>query len=630
MASPLEILKKYWKYNEFRTLQAEIINSVLNGNDTLALLPTGGGKSVCFQVPGLILDGVIIVITPLIALMKDQVSQLKERGILAAAIYSGMHKSDIDRTLDNFVLGDYKFLYVSPERLLTELMIERTKRMKVGLLVVDEAHCISKWGHDFRPSYLKINDFREFCKNAPIIALTATATHITQKDIVQELHFKRPKIFKKSFKRDNLAIKTFQSVSKNLALAELLQKTKGSCIVYAKTRKETQEISQFLNRTGISVDYYHAGFTNELRFKKQDAWIQNKTRVMVSTNAFGMGIDKGDVRSVFHTHVPESMEAYYQEIGRAGRDGKPSIVYLIYNQLDIERLKVNLEQAYPANHDLAKVYQSLCNSHKLAMGSVPEEPFEFDAYHFNSTFGLKSIPTFYAMKMLESQGIIELNDAYQSPSKFQFTVSSNELFDLQSKNAALENFTKTLLRIYGGELFTNALMISESEIGKVLKLSRLQVEKLLRRLQERNIGSYFQQSGKPTINFFGKRFDAEKLPLNHEAIRIKKKRDEEAINAMIDYVTKVKRCRMAQLQDYFGEENPEDCGVCDYCLHKAKEELKVKEILKKGRELEPKFPLMISHINFDESTSASLEEVIHYFIDSKKWLLKDGELQLAR
>jgi ATP-dependent DNA helicase RecQ len=303
--------------------------------------------------------------------------------------------------LDNFVLGDYKFLYVSPERLLTELMIERTKRMKVSLLVVDEAHCISKWGHDFRPSYLKINEFRSHCKKASMIALTATATNFTQKDILEQLHFKKSKTFKKSFKRDCLAIKVFQSVSKNPALAELLRKTDGSCIVYAKTRKETQEISQFLNRSGISADYYHAGLTNELRFKKQDAWIQNKTRVMVSTNAFGMGIDKADVRAVYHTHIPESMEAYYQEIGRAGRDGNSSAAYLIYNQLDIERLRTNMEQAYPSYEALAKVYQSLCNSYKLAIGSVPEEVFEFDAYYFNSTFGLKSIPTFFAIKMLE-------------------------------------------------------------------------------------------------------------------------------------------------------------------------------------------------------------------------------------
>ncbi|MFT7421761.1 MAG: ATP-dependent DNA helicase RecQ, partial [Arcticibacterium sp.] len=335
-------------------------------------------------------------------------------------------------------------------------------------------------------------------------------------------------------------------------------------------------------------------------------------------------------RAVYHTHIPESMEAYYQEIGRAGRDGNSSAAYLIYNQLDIERLRTNMEQAYPSYEALAKVYQSLCNSYKLAIGSVPEEVFEFDAYYFNSTFGLKSIPTFFAIKMLENQEIIALNDAYQSPSKFQFTVSNEELFDLQSKNEALENFTKTLLRIYGGELFTNTLMISESEIGKVLKLSRLQVEKLLRRLEQRNIGSYFQQSGKPTINFLGSRYDADKLPLDRQGIRVKKKRDEEAVHAMINYVSTVKSCRMAQLQDYFGEENPDNCGLCDYCIHKAVQDLKVKAIVKFGKKLEDSLPIMISEINFQETTSQNMEEVIHYFVDTKRWVLKEGFIELAK
>ncbi|MCL4136711.1 UNVERIFIED_CONTAM: hypothetical protein GTU68_019443, partial [Idotea baltica] len=320
MTSPKEILQKYWQYDSFRPLQLEIISSVLAAKDTLALMPTGGGKSLCFQVPGLILEGVTIVITPLIALMKDQVSQLKNRGIRAAAIFSGMHKSDIDRTLDNFVLGDYKFLYVSPERLLTEMMIERTKRMKVSLLVIDEAHCISKWGHDFRPAYLKINAFKDYCPKASVIALTATATKETQEDILKQLQLKRPEVFKMSFKRSNLAIYSSESNSKNLELADLIRKVPGSSIVYCKTRKDTQEVAHFLKNCGISADFYHAGLSNELRFKKQEEWIQNKTQVIVSTNAFGMGIDKSDVRTVFHLHIPENMESYYQEIGRAGRD----------------------------------------------------------------------------------------------------------------------------------------------------------------------------------------------------------------------------------------------------------------------------------------------------------------------
>lgn len=626
MSKPLEILEKYWSYQSFHPLQEEIVNSVLSKNDTLALLPTGGGKSICFQIPGLILEGVTIVITPLIALMKDQVSQLRDRGILAASIYSGMHQSDIDRTLDNFVLGDYKFLYVSPERLLTELMIERTKRMKVSLLVVDEAHCISKWGHDFRPSYLRINEFREFCPNAPVIALTATATKITQKDILKQLQLKKPQIFKKSFKRENLAIHCFESSNKNLDLAQHLKRSNGTAIVYAKTRRETQELSEFLKKCGLSTDFYHAGLTTDLRFQKQDEWVSNKTTIMVCTNAFGMGIDKADVRNVYHVHIPENIESYYQEIGRAGRDGKPSGVYLIYNQQDIDRIKTDFEQSYPPLSELSKVYQSLCNMYKLAIGSEPEEAYDFDAYHFNSTFGLKSIPTFYALKMLENQEIIEMNDSYLSPSRFQFTIDSSDLGRLQAKNEALENFTKTLLRIYGGELFNNSMLISETEIGKAMGISKIQVQKLLKRLEKLGIGSYFLQSGKPTISFLGSRFDSEKLPLKHEEIRLKKKNDKEALEHILNFIAKSKRCRMAQLQDYFSEENAEDCGICDNCLRREKEILKQKELEKIGLEIEKKFPITIDTLVSAELNTHKMEEVVHLFVDQGWWKLQEGKL----
>ena len=627
MAVALEILEKYWKYTSFRALQSDIIDSVLNKKDTLALMPTGGGKSICFQVPGLLLEGVTIVVTPLIALMKDQVAQLRERGILAAAIYSGLHKSDIDRILDNFVLGDYKFLYVSPERLLTEMMIERVKRMKVGLLVIDEAHCISKWGHDFRPSYLKINEFKQYCSSAPIIALTATATAFTEKDILKQLELKKPTTFKMSFKRDNLAIRCFESKNKMKELANILTNSTESSIVYTKTRKETQEICEFLRKCGLSADYYHAGLTNELRFKKQDEWVSNKTRIMVSTNAFGMGIDKADVRSVFHLHIPENIESYYQEIGRAGRDGKDSFVYLIHNPLDIERLWVNHEQAFPPIHFLNKIYQSLCNFYQLAIGSKPDEAYEFDAFKFNSTFGLNAIPTYYALKVLENQGIIELNESFQSASKFQFLISSQNLAIQQEKNESLGHFTKTLLRIYGGELFLNSLIISESEIAKAFGTSKLQIEKLLRRLEKLNIGSYFQQTSKPTVNFLGERFDADKLPINHAQIQEKKKRDYDSIKSMVAYVTKSKRCRMAQLQDYFGEDNAIACGKCDICLAENKKQIRLKTIKKIGLELESKLPEELASLLEIELYQIPLEEVIHHFVDSNRWHIIAGMLE---
>jgi len=626
MTTPLEILEKYWHYSTFRPLQSSIIDAVLSKKDTLALMPTGGGKSICFQVPGLIMDGVSIVITPLIALMKDQVVQLKGRGILAAAIYSGMHKSDIDRVLDNFVLGDYKFLYVSPERLLTELMIERVKRMNVSLLVIDEAHCISKWGHDFRPPYLKINEFRKYCPKATVIALTATATAYTQVDMLKHLELKNPKVFKMSFKRDNLAIRSFESSNKIKDLGRLLSQTKESSIVYAKTRKETQEISHFLKKCGLSADYYHAGLSNELRFKKQDEWIANEIQIMVSTNAFGMGIDKSDVRSVFHLHIPENLESYYQEIGRAGRDGKESFVYLIYNELDIEKLWANHEQAFPTFDTLTKTYQSLCNFYQLALGSEPEEVYEFDAFKFNSTFGLNAIPTFYALKMLENQAIIQLNDSFQSPSKFQLLINNKELSLLQDKNEALDNFTKTLLRIYGGELFLNSIIISESEIAKAYGTSKLQIEKLLRRLEKLGIGTYFQQTSKPTLSFLNQRFDAQKLPINHTQIREKKKRDSEAISSIVNYVIKVKRCRMALLQDYFGEENAKNCGSCDWCLSEKMTKKTSIEYEHIGRELEKYFPIMMSELVEQQMDKVSIEKIIHHFVDHKVWLIQNGQL----
>lgn len=626
MLSSLEILNKYWGYPVFRPLQEDIINSALAGKDTLALMPTGGGKSICFQVPGLQLEGVSIVITPLIALMKDQVKQLRERGIRAAAIYSGMHNSDIDRTLDNFVLGDYKFLYVSPERLLTEMMIERTKLMNVQFLVVDEAHCISKWGHDFRPSYLKISEFRQYCPKASVIALTATATEITQKDIVKQLELRDPVVLKMSFKRNNLSIYCKETVTKARAIAEVLQGKKDSAIVYVKTRKQTQETALFLQRSGISADFYHAGLTNELRSARQDSWINNETQVIVSTNAFGMGIDKADVRYVFHLHIPQNMEAYYQEIGRAGRDGKPSEVYLFYNQVDIESLWLQLEQRYPPVEILSKTYQSLCNYYKLAYGSSPFDRFDFDLNDFITVFGLKAIPTHFALKLLEVQGVIELSDSYMAPSSLKFIVSNTELYRWQLKNETLEAFTKTLLRIYGGEVFTDFAMISETEIARAYHSPPSTVIKLLERLHQLKIIHYRKQISKPGIHFLGNRYDAQKLPLNFREIKIKKARDEDSVRLMIDYVQSQRRCRMAQLQDFFGENDAEDCGICDHCKSKAKEKLLSEKIRTIGKKLEAQFPIALTDLENSYKEEVGLEYVLHFFIDRRQWLLSDGKL----
>ena len=625
MARPVEILKKYWGYDEFRPLQEEIIQAVVAGRDTLVLLPTGGGKSICFQVPGLMFEGVTIVISPLIALIKDQVKQLQDRGIKAAALYAGMHKSSIDRILDNFVYGDYKFLYVSPERLLTEMMVVRTRLMKVSLLVVDEAHCVSQWGHDFRPSYLKIREFRENCGNAPMIALTATANAHTQQDLLKQLALKKPAVFAMSFKRTNLHIRCIKHFQKVPALINLLSRRNGSGIIYVKTRKQTREITQALQKEGFSVAGYHAGLSYEERFKLQDQWVSNQIQLMVSTNAFGMGIDKADVRQVYHLHIPANLSAYYQEIGRAGRDGKAAEVIMLYDDADCEKLGEQLALSYPAFEYISKVYQSLCNYFKLPMGTYPEEQMPFDAYHFQSTFGYDAISLHYTLKLLENQEIIRLSEAFSHPSTFLFTVTANELAEWQEKNKALDEFTKTLLRIYGGEVFSNPVMITETEIARATKESTLKVEKLLERLHTLGLGVYQKQSNKPTINFLGQRYSASHLPLDHGFLRQRKGIEKEAMEAILNYTTSQKRCRMAMLQAYFGEQNAENCDKCDTCLQRLKQENLEKDLYAEGQKHIDKLPLPIQKVSqLTCENHLHMEDVVHYYIEHKLWFLQNG------
>ncbi len=565
-----EILKKYWNYDAFRPLQEDIINATLTQKDTLALLPTGGGKSICFQVSALAVEGVCIVVTPLIALMKDQVEQLKRRNIKAVAIYSGMNSYEIDIALDNCIHGQTKFLYVSPERLKTDIFIARAKQMKVCLLAIDEAHCISQWGYDFRPAYLQIAEFRKLIPNTPLIALTASATETVKIDICQKLELKNPVIFQDTFARANLSYSAFYEENKDGRLLKILNNVAGTALVYVRSRKRTKEVSDWLNRNGIRSEFYHAGLATKQRSEKQDAWIRNRVRVVVATNAFGMGIDKPDVRAVVHLDLPESLEAYYQEAGRAGRDGKKSYAVALYTSKDINDLLKAVEQKYPAIDSVQRVYQALANYYKIPVGGGEMEAFNFDIQDFTSTFGLPVSETHYAIKLLENEGLLQLSENYNSPSKIHIVVDNRRLYEIQVKNQQYDNFLKLVLRIYGGELFTQFVTISETAIGQKFYGTEAEVVQILQNLEKLGVLLYEKQRDKPQLTLLTARYDVSLLPLNTLEIKQKQSRDRQQIEAVSNYVRHTMRCRTQLLQSYFGEQTDAICGICDNCLARKK------------------------------------------------------------
>lgn len=569
--TPLNVLKKFWGYDAFRSLQSDIIQSVLDGQDTLALMPTGGGKSICFQVPALCQEGICIVISPLIALMKDQVHNLRSRNIPAAAIYSGMHYKEIDRTFDNCIYGNVKLLYLSPERLVTDLAKERISRMHVNLIAVDEAHCISQWGYDFRPPYLEIATFRELAPKAPILALTATATPEVVDDIQEKLGFKTEHVFQKSFARSNLAYVVLNEEGKLEKLLDILQKVKGSGVVYVRNRRKTKEIAQFLMQKGIPADFYHAGLQPEERSEKQDAWIADKTRIMVSTNAFGMGIDKPDVRVVVHMELPDSLEAYFQEAGRAGRDGKKAYAVLLYNQSDRLSLEKNYELAFPEMDEIRRVYHALGSYYQLAIGGGAGQSFDFDMVVFAKSFQLAPVKTLHALKTLEQAGWLTLTEAVYVPSSLIIKVSKEELYDYQLRHPKLDLIIKAILRSYQGA-FSHFINIRESQLASLLKIATQDVIKALDLLQKDNIIEYFPQTDKPQLIFLHERVDANDLTIDFELYEFRRKRHWERIQKAIAYAENP-ICRSRQLLHYFGEKNDEDCGVCDVCLGRTKAEL---------------------------------------------------------
>ncbi|MFL5731112.1 MAG: ATP-dependent DNA helicase RecQ [Cytophagaceae bacterium] len=566
-----ELLKEYWGHNSFRPLQREIIGSVMDGNDTFALLPTGGGKSVCFQVPALAMDGICIVITPLIALMKDQVEQLKKKGVNAVAIYSGLSKREIDIAFDNCVYGHNKFLYLSPERLLSDLFTERVKKMKVNLVAVDEAHCISQWGYDFRPSYLRISDLRTLLPGIPFIALTASATEKVKTDIVEKLCLDKVRIFQKSFERTNLSYSVIHAEDKEKKMLEILKNVKGTSIVYTRSRKQTSDIAAILKKKGIQADFYHAGLSNEEREKRQTSWIAGELRVIVATNAFGMGIDKSDVRTVIHYALPENPESYYQEAGRAGRDEKKAYAVLLWQENDIRILEEKIAASYPSIDFIRRVYQSLANFFKIAVGSNSLQSFDFDLPEFERVYELPRTETYYALKRLESEGFVQLNESFYSPSAIMMSLSGEELYKFQVAQAAMDPFIKTILRMYGGGIYTNFVTIVENDISRQMQIATSEVIRLLQHLDKLNVLVYAKRKDKPQITFLTPRHDAAKLPLDFKKIEARKRNDQEKVSAVINYVRQKVRCRSVELLEYFGETVNHDCGFCDLCIARKKE-----------------------------------------------------------
>ncbi|TAH19306.1 MAG: RecQ family ATP-dependent DNA helicase [Cytophagales bacterium] len=573
-----QILKQHWGYDRFRPLQEEIIQAVLAQKDVLALLPTGGGKSICFQVPALVKEGICLVISPLIALMKDQVEQLERRGIAAKAIFSGMSQREIDITLDNCIYGKVKFLYVSPERLKTEIFKVRAKKMNICLLAIDEAHCISQWGYDFRPSYLEIATFRQSIPQVPCIALTATATKEVKVDIQEKLLFTQANsaVFQKSFARDNLSYSCLYEEDKEKRLLKILKNVSGPAIVYVQSRKRTKSIADFLVKNKISADFYHAGLSNEERSTRQENWIKNKTRVIVATNAFGMGIDKPDVRSVVHLGLPNSLEAYYQEAGRAGRDETKAYGALLYNHAEISEMEKRTAQIFPQVEVIKNIYQRLANYYKIAVGSGEMTDYDFGMEEFISSFPKTSskdidyLTTFYALQELEKQGFIQLNEAVTKPSRILFLVDNTKLYEFQVANANLDIFIKAILRIYGGEIFTNYTNISESQLAKKLATSVQIVENQLFFLQKSNIIDYSPQKNKPQLTFLTPRYHVPDLPFDLKGYQARQDREKLKIDALIHYIKHQKRCRTQLLLAYFDEQTDKTCGVCDNCLQQKK------------------------------------------------------------
>lgn len=627
------ILRENWGYSSFRPLQEDIIQSVWEGRDTLGLMPTGGGKSLTFQVPVMAMKGICLVVTPLIALMKDQVDNLRERGIKAAAVYSGMSRDDIITTLENCIFGDYKFLYVSPERLSSDIFIAKLQAMDVCLLVVDESHCISQWGYDFRPSYLKIAEIRKLLEGIPLLALTATATREVVDDIQEKLLFKEKNVFRVSFERENLSYVVRTVEDKTNELLHILQSVPGSAIVYVRSRKKTAEVAQSLRKAGISADFFHAGLSHEDKVFRQNAWKMNDCRVMVATNAFGMGIDKPDVRVVVHLDLPNSLEEYYQEAGRAGRDGQRSYAIILYTRADSGKLKKRITDSFPSRDFILRVYEALGNYFQVAVGAGYNNVYDFGLHEFCQPFKLPFLQTHHALKILELSGYIEYTEEIDMRSRIQFLIYRDDIYTLHL-DKDLDVLLHAVLRNYTG-VFSDDVYIDESLLAVKTGKSRSEVCEMLIALSRARYIRYIPQKKTPFIVFTTSREEFPFVAIPRAVYEERKKRFEKRIFSMIDYAEGSDVCRSRILLIYFGEVTAEDCGHCDVCLKKSATGLPNYQFRRIGKELKDflqrqgalRFNKLVDAVaDENENSDKSKEKIIpvlRFLIDSGEIILED-------
>jgi ATP-dependent DNA helicase RecQ len=629
-----EILKQYWGYDSFRDLQEEIITSIGEGKDTLGLMPTGGGKSITFQVPALAQEGICIVITPLIALMKDQVQNLRKREIKALAIYSGMTRQEILTALENCIFGNYKFLYISPERLDTEIFRTKLRSMKVSMITVDESHCISQWGYDFRPAYLKIAEIRELLPEVPVLALTATATPEVVTDIQARLKFREGNVFRMSFERKNLAYIVRKTDNKTKELLYILQRISGSAIIYVRNRRRTKEITELLMNEGITADFYHAGLDNAVKDLRQKRWQSGEVRVMVATNAFGMGIDKPDVRIVLHLDLPDSPEAYFQEAGRAGRDGEKAYAVILYSKSDKTTLHKRVVDTFPDKEYILNVYEHLQYYYQMAMGDGFQCIREFNLEEFCRKFKYFPVPVDSALKILTQAGYLEYTDEQDNSSRILFTIRRDELYKLREMGKEAEALIQSILRSYTG-VFTDYAYISEESLAVRTGLTRQQIYNILVTLTKRRIVDYIPRKKTPYIIYTRERLELRFLHIPASVYEERKARYEARIKAMEEYVTTENICRSRMLLRYFGEKNEHNCGQCDVCLSKRATDNLSEESYE---EVKRQILDLLSHSPLTPAETADqikaekedIGQVIRYLLDEGELKMQDGMLHISK